>query len=386
MKQRLSVILLMTGITLMTSCTQTPPPSTPPVAAAVTSADFGKMPGGESVLIYTLKNAKGTEARVTSYGATLVSLNLPDRAGVVKDVVLGFDSLDGYTHVPPPPYFGATIGRYGNRIANGAFTLDGQKYKLAQNDGKNSLHGGLKGFDKVLWTAAPSVQSDGQSLELKYLSKDGEEGYPGNLSVTVTYKLTADNDLNIHYIATTDKDTVLNLTNHSYFNLAGHDAGDILGHVVTINADKFTPVDSTLIPTGELRNVEGTPFDFRQPHTVGERIESKDKQMVYGKGYDMNWVLNRTGGGLESVAKVTDPKSGRTIECLTTEPGLQFYTGNFLDGTIHGKGGAVYAHRQALTLETQHYPDSPNHPNFPSTVLKPGDRFDSTTVFRFSNQ
>jgi aldose 1-epimerase len=355
-----------------------------PATAFIASADFGKEPTGETVPIYTLKNVKGTEARVTSHGATLVSLMLADRKGARKDVVLGFDSLDGYTHVPPPPYFGATIGRYANRIAGATFTLDGQKYTSDQNDGKNSLHGGLRGFDKVLWTATPALEGDQQSVDFKYLSRDGEEGYPGNLNVLVTYTLTQDDELRIHYTATTDKPTVINLTNHSYFNLAGHDAGDILGHVVTINSDRYTPVDAGLIPTGELRSVAGTPFDFRQPKSVGERIGDKDEQLVLGKGYDHNWILNRSGSGLQSAATVTDPASGRTIECLTSEPGLQFYTGNFLDGTIHGKGGAAYKHRQALTLETQHYPDSPNHPDFPTTVLRPGERFDSTTVFRFS--
>jgi aldose 1-epimerase len=350
---------------------------------SIPSREFGKDSTGAPVQIYTLKNAKGMEIQITPYGATLVSVKVPDRAGNVADVVLGFDSLEGYTQTPAPPYFGATIGRYGNRIAAGKFTLDGTTYTLAINNGKNSLHGGTRGFDKVIWTAKPASTADTSSIELTYLSKDGEEGYPGNLNVTVTYTLTANNEIRIHYTAVTDKDTVFNPTNHSYFNLAGHDSGDILGHVVTINADRYTPVDAGLIPTGELRKVEATPFDFRQPHAVGERINAADQQLKFGGGYDHNWVLNRATG-LEFAARVLDPKSGRVLEAFTTEPGLQFYTSNFLDGSFHGKGGKPYNYRAALTLETQHYPDSPNHPDFPSTVLKPGQLFDSTTVFRFS--
>lgn len=341
--------------------------------------EFGKTPSGESVELYTLKNAKGVEAAISTYGGVVVSLKVPDRTGVLGDIVLGFDDFQGY--LLPPPYFGAIVGRYGNRIAHARFTLDGIEYKLAKNDGDNSLHGGKRGFDKVLWKAKPE---GGQSLELTYLSKDGEEGYPGNLSVTVVYSLTDNNELKIDYTATTDKKTVLNLTNHSYFNLAGQGEGDILNHRVTINADRYTPVDKGLIPTGELRNVEGTPFDFRQPHLIGERIGSSDEQMVLGGGYDHDFVLNRTGDGLSPAAKVTEAKSGRVLEVLTTEPGIQLYTGNFLDGTIRGKGGKIYGRRSALCLETQHYPDSPNHPSFPSTELKPGAVYRTTTVYRFS--
>lgn len=347
-------------------------------------SDFGKDKNGATVQIYTLKNASGVEARITNYGATLVSLKTPDRKGSLGDIVLGFDSVDGYTQNPPPPYFGATIGRYGNRIGGAKFALDGKTYTLDKNDGANSLHGGAHGFDKVVWTAKPSSSDAGQSLTLSYLSKDGEGGYPGNLSVTVTYTLTPSNELRIHYTATTDQDTVVNLTNHSYFNLSGPGSGDILDHIVTINADRFTPVDAGLIPTGELRDVAGTPFDFRQPHAVGERINSDDQQIKLGRGYDHNWILNRSGSGVQFAARVADPKSGRVLEVLTDQPGLQFYTGNFLDGTFKGKGGLPYQHRGALCLETQHYPDSPNHPDFPSTELKPGQTFDSTTVFRFS--
>jgi aldose 1-epimerase len=364
---------------LVSSCGSVSSP-TMPVAA------FGKDKDGGTVQIYTLTNPQGMEARITPYGATLVSLKTPDRNGALGDIVMGFDSLEGYTQTPPPPYFGATIGRYANRIGGAKFTLNGKTYTLDKNDGANSLHGGFHGFDKVMWTAQPASGDAPQSLELSYLSKDGEEGYPGNLSVTVTYTLTPASELRIHYTATTDQDTVINLTNHSYFNLSGPGSGDILDHLLTINADRFTPVDAGLIPTGELRKVDGTPFDFRQPHAVGERINADDEQIKLGRGYDHNWILNRTGSGLEFAARVSDPKSGRVIEVLTTEPAIQFYTGNFLDGSFHGKGGKPYQHRGALTLETQHYPDSPNHPEFPTTTLKAGEQFDSTTVFRFSSQ
>jgi aldose 1-epimerase len=358
---------------------------------SIPASTFGKDKDGGTVQIYTLTNAHGTEARITPYGATLVSLKTPDRNGAPGDIVMGFDSLEGYTQTPAPPYFGATIGRYANRIGDAKFILDGNTYTVDKNDGANSLHGGFHGFDKVMWKAAPASGDAAQSLELSYLSKNGEEGYPGNLSVTVAYTLTPANELRIHYTATTDQDTVINLTNHSYFNLSGPGSGDILDHVVTINAGRFTPVDAGLIPTGEFRRVDGTPFDFRQPHAVGERIGAgrfgtEDEQIKLGRGYDHNWILDRTGGGLEFAARVSDPKSGRVIEVLTTEPAIQFYTGNFLDGSFHGKGGKPYQHRGALCLETQHYPDSPNHPDFPTTTLKAGEHFDSTTVFRFSSQ
>jgi aldose 1-epimerase len=351
---------------------------------SIPSADFGKDKNGTTVQIYTLTNKNGVEARITNYGATLVSLKVPDRSGKMDDIIFGFDSVGGYIQTPPPPYFGATIGRYGNRIGGAKFTLDGKTYMLDKNDGMNSLHGGNHGFDKVTWTAKPSA--DGQAVYFTYVSKDGEGGYPGNLTANVEYTLTDNNEIRIHYTATTDQDTVVNLTNHSYFNLSGAGSGEILDHILTINADRFTPVDAGLIPTGELRNVAGTPFDFRQPHAVGERINSDDEQLKLGHGYDHNWVLNRTGSGLELAAKVLDPKSGRVLEVLTDQPAIQFYTGNFLDGTYKGKGGKAYQHRGALCLETQHYPDSPNHPDFPSTELKPGQTYDTTTVFRFSTQ
>jgi aldose 1-epimerase len=347
--------------------------------AAPKKEPFGSTKDGQAVEIYTLTNSKGIEARIMTYGATVVSLKVPDNAGALGDVVLGFDALNGYEE-NPSPYFGKIVGRYGNRIAGGRFPLDGVEYKLAQNDGKNHLHGGLRGFDKAVWNArTPGTQS----VELTYLSKDGEEGYPGNLTTTVTYTLTDTGDLQIDYKATTDKATVLNLTNHSYFNLAGQGEGDILAHQLTLNADRFTPVDAGLIPTGELRPVAGTPFDFRSPHAIGERIDANDPQIKLGKGYDHNFVLNKTGTSAELAGRVTDPKSGRVLEVLTTQPGVQLYTSNFLDGTIHGKGGKVYQRRSALCLETQHYPDSPNHPAFPTTELKPGEEYRQTTIFRF---
>jgi aldose 1-epimerase len=342
---------------------------------------FGKTPAGEEVELYTLTNGKGMEAAVATFGAIVVSLTAPDRSGNFEDVVLGFDSLDGYT--ARHPYFGAVVGRYGNRIANGRFALGGAEYTLARNNGENHLHGGLRGFDKAVWKARDAGTADAPRLELSYVSKDGEEGYPGNLSVTVAYSLTQANELRIDYTAATDKETVVNLTNHSYFNLAGQGNGDILKHRVTLNADRFTPVDAGLIPTGELRAVEGTPFDFRKPMEIGARIAAGEEQVVRGGGYDHNFVLNGGGGALSLAARVSEPGSGRVMEVLTTEPGVQFYTGNFLDGTLRGKGGKVYGHRYGFCLETQHFPDSPNKPDFPSTVLKPGETYRTTTVYRF---
>ena len=340
---------------------------------------FGKTPEGQEVSLYTLANAKGMQATITNYGARVVTLTAPDRTGKYADVVLGFENLDGY--LKDNPYFGAIVGRYGNRIAKGKFTLDGVEYKLAVNNGANSLHGGLKGFDKVVWTA----KQDGQKLELTYVSKDGEEGYPGTLTTVVTYTLTDDNELRIDYaISVEGKATVKNITNHSYFNLAGAGEGDILGHQVTLFASKTTPVDEGLIPTGELKPVEGTPFDFRQPHVIGERIGADDQQIKFGKGYDHNFVLDGAMGSLHPVAKVVEPKTGRVMEVSSTEPAVQFYTGNFLDGTITGKGGKVYGQRSGFCLETQHYPDSPNHADFPTTTIKPGEKVQSTTIYKFS--
>lgn len=354
--------------------------------ASIQSAPFGQTPQGAAVDLYTLRNARGMEARIATYGGTVTHLTAPDRTGKYADVVLGYDTLDGY--IENSPYFGALIGRYGNRIAKGRFKLDGKQYKLAVNNGPNSLHGGLKGFDKVVWTVGKSeVTPQGPQLTLTYLSKDGEEGYPGNLEVTAVYTLTNDNALRLDYTATTDKDTVVNLTQHSYFNLRGH--GDNLGHLVQINASKFTPVDSTLIPTGELRTVEGTPFDFRQPTAIGARVDAADEQIKFGKGYDHNWVIDdslakRGPGALGVQATVYEPETGRVLEVSSSEPGLQFYGGNFLDGSITGKGGWKYEFRNGFCMEPQHFPDSPNQPQFPSTVLKPGQTYKSTIVYRFS--
>jgi len=347
----------------------------------ISKKTFGKMPDGRTIDLYTLTNNHGMRVAITNYGGIVVSIVVPDRNGKLGDVVLGFDNLEGY--LTKEPYFGALIGRYGNRIGNASFKLDGVEYKLPANNGPNSLHGGLEGFDKRVWTAR-ELQGQHPALELTYLSKDGEEGYPGNLSAKVVYSLAEDNALRIDYSATTDKDTVLNLTNHSYFNLHGEGNGNILKHEIMINADRFTPIDSTLIPTGELRKVASTPFDFRKPTVIGARIDADDEQIKFGKGYDHNFVLNRSGAGLSLAARVTDPESGRVLEVLTTQPGLQFYTGNFLDGSIHGKGGKVYGRRSALCLETQHFPDSPNKPSFPSTELKPGQTYRESTVFKFS--
>jgi aldose 1-epimerase len=350
-------------------------------AATIQKSDFGKTSDGAAVALYTLKNSKGMEARIITYGGAIVSLKTPDRTGAMGDVVLGYDNLAGYTG--GKAFFGALVGRYANRIAKGQFAIDGATYNVPKNDGENALHGGLRGFDKRVWTAR---EMPGGALQLTYVSKDGEEGYPGTLTATVTYTLTDENTLRIHYAAVTDKPTVLNLTNHSYFNLKGD--GDILGHMVTLNADKFTPVDAGLIPTGELRLVEGTPFDFRHPRTPGERIGQADQQLKLGKGYDHNWILNRTGvanGALSLAARVAEPGvSGRVMEIYTDQPGVQFYTGNFLDGTEKGKGGKVYNVHAGFCFETQHYPDSPNKAAFPSAVLRPGQKYDTTTEFRFS--
>jgi aldose 1-epimerase len=343
---------------------------------------FGMTSAGEAIELYTLKSARGVEATIATYGGAVVSLKAPDKSGALADVVLGFDTVEGY--LENRPYFGAIIGRYGNRIAKGRFKLDGVEYTLARNNGENHLHGGVKGFNRALWKATDRSSADASRLELTYTSKDGEEGYPGTLTAKVTYALTDANELRIDYEATSDKNTVVNLTNHSYFNLAGQGDGDILGHEVMIDADRFTPVDAGLIPTGELRPVEGTPFDFRKPTAIGARIEAKDEQISLGKGYDHNFVLNGGGGAPRLAARVVEPKSGRVLEVLTTEPGLQFYTGNFLDGSVTGKGGKVYKHRYGFCLETQHFPDSPNQPKFPSTVLKGGGRYQTTTLFRFS--
>jgi aldose 1-epimerase len=349
----------------------------------ITKKRFGHLPDGRLVEIYTLCNQNGMEARILTYGGIVQSLQVPDRKGNLGDVVLGYDKLDGY--LTKSPYFGALIGRYGNRIGGARFTLEGKTYTLATNDGPNTLHGGLKGFDKVIWKVVKAdVGSQGPQLELNYLSPDGEEGFPGNLTVTATYTLTEDNCLRLDFTATTDQPTVCNLTHHSYFNLAGQGNGDILGDIVYINANSFTSVDSHFIPTGETRPVDGTPFDFRQPTAIGARINSDDPQMKFGPGYDHNWVINKPPGKLGLMARVSEPASGRVMEVFSTELALQFYSGNFLDGTIKGKDGAVYQRHTAFCMEPQHYPDSPNQPLFPTTELKPGETYRNTIIYKFS--
>ena len=352
-------------------------------AQKVSKDSFGKTAEGESVDIYTLTNRNGMETRITNYGGIVVSLTAPDRDNKYADVVLGFNDLDSY--LKGHPYFGALIGRYGNRIAKGRFKLNGVEYnKLAVNNGENHLHGGIKGFDKVVWTAQEYKSRLGPALSLTYKSKDGEEGYPGNLTVRVIYTLTNRNELRIDYTASTDKDTVTNLTHHSYFNLAGDGNGDILSHRLVLSANRFTPTDAGSIPTGELRNVNGTPFSFLKSTAIGDRINGSDEQLKFGSGYDHNWIVNGASGVLRQAASVYEPTSGRVMDVLTTEPGIQFYTGNFLDGTLTGKSGKPYARRTGFCLETQHYPDSPNHPTFPTTTLKKGATYRSTTIYRFS--
>jgi aldose 1-epimerase len=342
---------------------------------------FGKLPDGTPIDAYLLTNAHGVQAKVITYGGLLTELRVPDKSGQAADVVLGFDNLEGY--LKGHPYFGSNVGRVANRIAKGKFTLDGKEYTLAINNGPNALHGGEKGFDKQVWKAEPLESKDGPTVRFTYQSKDGEEGYPGNLTATATYTLTADNGLRIDYTATTDKATPVNLAHHSYFNLGGQDAGSILDHMLWIDADKYTPTDETLIPTGELKDVKGTPLDFTQPTPIGKRIEQLKGKGLPG-GYDHNYVLN--GGETKEprvVVRVKDPKSGRVMEVLTTQPGVQLYTGNFLSGKEKGKGGAVYQQHHAFCLEAQHFPDSVNHTNFPSTILKPGETYKQTTMYRF---
>ncbi len=350
--------------------------------ATIEKAAYGTTPEGESVDKYTLKNQKGMEVDVITYGGIITSLKVPNKDNVYEDVVLGYDSLAQY--INKNPYFGAIIGRYGNRIAKGKFSLDGKEYQLATNDGPNHLHGGIKGFDKVVWTAVAIKGDSTASLKLSYLSKDLEEGYPGNLKTIVTYTLTNDNVLEVLYEATTDKKTIVNLTQHSYFNLSADFSKTILDHEITINADTYIPVDATLIPTGELADVTSTPFDFRAAKTIGKDIEAKDDQLKKGLGYDHCWVLNNENEGFKLAASAYHPESGRLLEIYTDEPGIQFYSGNFLDGTLPSKTGGTYPHRSGFCLETQHFPDSPNQKDFPSTVLNPGEKYTAKTSFKFS--
>ena len=349
---------------------------------AIKKDAFGKTPDGKSVDVYTLTNSHGLEARVMTFGGIVLSLRVPDRNGKLDDVVLGFDSLEPY--FTNNPHFGSIIGRYANRIANGKFTLDGAEYTLPKNDGPNTLHGGVNGFDKHLWQAEAVDNAKDAALVLRYTSKDGEEGFPGNLRTKVTYTLTDSDELAVEYEATTDKATPVNLTSHGYFNLAGQGTVDVFAHELLINGDRFIPVDKNLIPTGELRPVKGTPLDFTESFSIGSRINSKDEQLVLARGYDQTFVINRKGPELELAARVHEPTTGRILEIYTTEPGVQFYSSNFLDGTLTGKQGRVYKQHYGLCLETQHFPDSPNHPSFPSTILRPGQTYHSRTVYRFS--
>jgi aldose 1-epimerase len=362
-------------------CQPRTPDRTRSMGARVSRAAYGRMPDGVPVDGYTLRNAKGTTMQVITYGAIITLLRTADARGNFNDIVLGFDSLEGYLH--DPPYFGAVVGRYANRIAGGRFTLDGHEYQLPVNNGPNSLHGGTRGFDKVVWRAESFENDSSSGVVLSFTSPDGDMGYPGRLDVRVSYTLTDSNELLVDYYATTDKATPINLSQHSYFNLAGDAARDILGHQLQLAASRYTPVDSTLIPTGELAPVEGSPFDFRTLTPIGARIGESHQQLTFGIGYDHNFVLDRESNGLIHAAQVVEPESGRVLDIFTDQPGIQFYSGNFLDGTITGKRGRVYQHRYGFCLETQHFPDSPNHPAFPSTILRPGEPYETRTVFRF---
>jgi aldose 1-epimerase len=347
--------------------------------AAVQTEDF------DEIKLYTLKNKAGTTVKITNYGAIVTSIITADRKGAMADITLGYNDVSGYTNAVDKPYFGAIVGRYGNRIAKGKFSIDGKDYKLAVNNGENHLHGGVIGLDKVVWDAKIGGPN---SITLHYLAKDGEEGYPGNLDINVTYTLSDTNELKIDYLATTDKKTPVNLTNHTYFNLKGEGEDTILGHELMINAKGFTPVDSGLIPTGKITSVSGTPFDFTTAKAIGRDVGKKDQQLEYGLGYDHNWVLDKGGkqGQMTLAATLYEPGTGRFMEVFTQEPGLQFYCGNFLAGNLKGKSGKTYVHRGGLCLETQHYPDSPNQAAFPNTILNPGKKYKTTTVYKFSTK
>ena len=372
-----NTIILLIAVLLLSNCSKKPNQ----VSEQKDTVNVSAAQPSLSAMALDIKNKNGLKMKVIPLGGKIVSLEVPDKNGAMGDIVLGYDTIEQY--ISGNAYFGAMIGRYGNRIGKGKFTLEGKEYQLATNNGPNSLHGGPKGFHNVMWNLKPLSTPEGEALEMTYLSADGEEGFPGNLNVKVTYTLSDKNELIIDYVATTDKPTIVNLTHHSFFNLTGDGSKDVLNHEIMINADRFCPVDSSLIPTGELKKVKGTPFDFTKPHTIGERIEKEDQQLKYGKGYDHNWVLNKKDNALTLAAKVTEPVSGRVMEVWTTEPGIQFYSGNFLDGTDKGKNGVYYPKRSAFCLEAQHFPDSPNEKDFPSVVLKPGDTYTQRTVYKF---
>lgn len=374
--------LLFAALILFSSCKNPEPMPAAATSRGVSEAPFGQMPDGEAVELFTLKNANGMTVEIASYGATITSIQVPDRDGNMGEVTLGFDNLESY--LGGHPFFGVVAGRYANRIANGQFRLNGQVYDLAKNNGPNHLHGGLAGFDKKLWDATSFDNADGIGVALTYVSPDGEEGYPGTLTSKVTYTLTDDNTIQIDYEARTDAPTVINLTNHAYFNLKDAGASTILGHEIEINADQYIPTDDTNIPLGPLADVAGTPFDLRAPVAIGAGINKEDEQIKFGFGYDHTFVINRESGGLVLAAEVYEPTTGRMMEVLTTEPGVQFYTGNHLDGSLTGKDGVTFQRRTGFCLETQHYPDSPNQPDYPSTVLRPGQTYRSTTAYRFS--
>ena len=383
MKSTLSALTLAFALPMIASATASAEPSKK-AEPSVAETAFGTLEDGGKVTLYTLTNSSGAEAKIINYGAIVVSLKVPDKQGKPRDVVLGYDDLAGY--VKDKDFFGSTVGRYGNRIGAGKFTLDGKTYKLDLNNGPNHLHGGAHGFYKKLWKAEAVKGKDGPGVKLTYVSKDGEEGYPGTVTMTVTYTLTRENGLRIDYQGTTDKPTLLNPTHHSYFNLSGDPTHKILDEELTIVADKTTPVDAGLIPTGTLADVAGTPMDFRKPTKIGARIDAKDEQLGFGRGYDHNWVLSTPSKKVRKVAELSDPTSGIVMQILTDQPGLQFYSGNFLNGTIHGKNGVAYQHRTAVCLEPQVFPDAPNHPTFPSAVLRPGQRYTQTTVYQFSTR
>ncbi len=383
-----NIILSLIAVAALTGCTTTEQACSEaarcPLKKAPACSDQGVCVSDfDSIKEYTLKNKNGMVVKITNYGATITSIIVPDRDGNMADVALGYNSVEGYINAIDRPYFGAVVGRYGNRIAKGKFSIDGTEYELATNNGENHLHGGNMGFDKVVWNA--EIVDNG--VKFSYLAKDGEEGYPGNLKLSVTYTLTDDNEIVMHYEATTDKATVVNVTNHTYFNLAGEGADTINDHILKINGSKTTPVDAGLIPTGEFADVTGTPFDFREPKEIGKDVDADNQQIKYGPGYDHNWVLDRKGDGMELAATLHEPKSGRVLEVITEEPCIQFYGGNFLDGRLVGKSGKAYKHRSGLCLETQHAPDSINHEGeegWPSVILRPGEKYDTTTIYKFS--